>query len=110
TQKDAQGSPVLDANGRYQKDRLTGIFVQRKEPGFGEAYQDARAGEWEWVAYHPDRTYLTLPQNSANCAACHLQQARAPRDFVFRADLFFAKNSGALPKGIIQSYSFVPDT
>src|SRR5262249_11283905 len=32
------------------------------------------------------------------------------RDFVFRADLFFAKNSGALPRGIIQSYSFVPDT
>jgi plastocyanin len=113
---DATGNPELDAQGRFQKDQLTGIFVERKEPGFGEAYQVARAGEWEWVAFRPDHSYATVPQDSHACALCH-QDAGATRDWVMRANLFFGGASGAVPtveagsplgRLSIQSYSFLP--
>jgi hypothetical protein len=45
---DAQGGPILDANGRFQKDQLTGnLVVMRKEQGFGVEYGNIRTGEWE---------------------------------------------------------------
>jgi plastocyanin len=116
---DADGNPEPDAAGRFQRDQLTGIFVERKEPGFGEAYQVARAGEWEWVAFRPDRTYQTTPQDSNGCALCH-QDAGATRDWVMRANLYFSGASGAVPTGAlgpaalgrlgIQSYVFLPAT
>ncbi|MFN8526449.1 MAG: cytochrome P460 family protein [Chloroflexota bacterium] len=115
--KDASGLPELGADGRYQKDQLTGIFVQRKEPAFGEAYQLQRSGEWEYVAYKPDRSHLQPPENTNACAACH-QDAGRTRDWVFRADLFFQPGRGAVPTPVeglaalgrlpIQNYSFVP--
>jgi plastocyanin len=113
---DAAGNPEMDAQGRFQKDQLTGIFVERKEPGFGEAYQVARAGEWEWVAFRPDGAYSTPPQDSHACALCH-QDAGATRDWVMRANLYFGGTSGAVPTTAagqpigrlsIQSYVFLP--
>lgn len=114
---DAAGQPELDEHGRFQKDTLTGIFVERKEPSFGEAYQVARAGEWEWVAFRPDRTYQTAPNQSAACALCH-QDAGATRDWVMRANLYFYGLSGAVPTAPdhvatsgripIQSYVYLP--
>ncbi|MFN0072924.1 MAG: cytochrome P460 family protein [Chloroflexota bacterium] len=114
---DANGAVELDHNGRFQKGVLTGIFVERKEPGFGEAYQVARAGEWEWVAYRPDRTYLNAPAQTTACAVCH-QDAGATRDWVMRANLYFSGLSGAVPTMVdsvatsgripIQSYTFLP--
>lgn len=116
--QDANGNPELDANGRFQKDQLTGIFVQRKGHGFGEAYQVARAGEWEWVAFRPDKTYATAPQDSNGCALCH-QDAGATKDWVMRANLYFYGLSGAIPTAnsamaqagrlAIDSYTFLPD-
>jgi plastocyanin len=47
-----------------------------------------RTGEWEYVAYRPDESHSTPPQNSANCAACHLGSNEA-KDWVFRADVLF---------------------
>lgn len=86
----ADGNPMKDPNGRFIRENLNGIFVMRKEKGFGEAYQGLRTGEWEYVAYRPDETHLTPPQNTANCAACHLGSSEE-KDWVFRADsLFFA--------------------
>lgn len=105
---DENENPVLDENGRFQRGELSGIFVQRKERGFGEAYQEVRSGEWEYVAYRPDGTHLVPPENTGNCAQCHLQQAEAARDFVFRAGLGFSQASGAVPNGIIEQYTFVP--
>jgi hypothetical protein len=80
---DADGEVVKDSNGHLIRENLSGIFVMRKEEGFGEAYQGLRTGEWEYVAYHPDQTHLTAPQNSANCAACHLGSSE-DKDWVFR--------------------------
>jgi hemoglobin len=85
---DADGKVVKDSNGRFIRENLSGIFVMRKEKGFGEAYQGLRTGEWEYVAYHPDESHLIPPQNTANCAACHLGSSEE-KDWVFRTDVLF---------------------
>ncbi len=105
---DANGEPRLDENGRFIRGALRQIFVMRKEPGFGEDYKQLRNGEWEYVAYRPDRSYSTPPQNSGNCANCHLQ-AGQPRDWVFRSNLYFQKASGAVPNAVMQHYRYLPD-
>ena len=115
--EDGDGNVVLDDNGRYQRDALTGIFVMRKEAGFGAAYEMNRSGEWEYVAFRPDKSYLTTARNSAPCSVCHTD-AGGTRDWVFRASLYFDQASGAVPTappGLaaigripIQQYSFLP--
>jgi plastocyanin len=117
TVEDEAGNVVLDENGRYQRDTLAGIFVMRKEPGFGAAYEMNRTGEWEYVAFRPDKSYSTTASNSAPCAVCHTD-AGGTRDWVWRANLFFDQASGAMPTapaGLaeagrvpIQQYSFLP--
>lgn len=109
TKRDSAGVVLPDENGRFQKDTLQAIFVMRKDPGFGEEYQQNRNGEWEYVAYRPDGTYLNAPQNTGGCAVCHLQAGQA-KDWVFRASLYFSKANGAVPTGVIQHYAFVPAT
>lgn len=117
TRKDEQGNVLLDEAGRFQRDALQAIFVQRKEPGFGEAYGVQRSGEWEYVAFRPDRTYANPPQNTNACAACH-QDAGKTRDWAFRTDLFFLGRSGAVPtapsglveagRALVTQYVFLP--
>ena len=119
TKKDADGNVMLDASGRYERDALQGIFVQRKEPGFGEAYGVQRSGEWEYVAFRPDRSYSNPPQNTNACASCH-QDAGKTRDWAFRTDLFFQGKSGAVPtapaglveagRALVAQYLFLPGT
>jgi hypothetical protein len=119
TKKDEQGNVLLDESRRYQRDALQGIFVQRKEPGFGEAYAVQRSGEWEYVAFRPDRTYSSPPQNTNACASCH-QDAGKTRDWSFRTDLFFLGKSGAIPtappglaeagRALVAQYLFLPGT
>jgi plastocyanin len=120
-QEDASGEPKLDANGRFVPNTLTTLFVMRKERGFGEAYNELRNGEWEYVAYRPDGAYATPPSGTGSCALCHLtggslslspssQRVGAQWDYVFRPDLYFGRGSGAVPKGVLQNYVFVPST
>lgn len=120
-QQDSAGEPVLDENGRFIPADLTTIFVMRKERGFGEDYKELRNGEWEYVAYRPDGTVSTPPSASGSCALCHLtggslslssisRNIGAQWDYVFRPDLYFSGGSGALPKGVLQHYVFVPST
>jgi len=82
--EDAAGNTIKDANGHLIRTALNAIFVMRKEPGFGEAYQQFRTGEWEYVAYRPDRSFQTPPQLTASCAACH-QASNKDRDWTMRA-------------------------
>ncbi|MFN7920817.1 MAG: cytochrome P460 family protein [Bryobacteraceae bacterium] len=109
TLQDAQGNPILDANGRFQKQpgAVPTLNVMRKEKGFGEAYKENRNGEWEYVGYRMDGSFNTTPANSGACAACHLQGGQG-KDFVMRGSLGFNAGSGAVPFGIIKAYSFVP--
>jgi hypothetical protein len=81
--KDAQGKPLLDEQGNYRKDQVLGIHVMRREKDFGEAYGKNRTGEWEYVEYRADGTYITPPQKSSSCAECHVK-AGQERDFVYR--------------------------
>lgn len=93
---DADGQPVLDEDGHYIGASLIGMHAQRKEPGFGEAYGADRAGEWEFMGYHLDGSVWTAPENTNNCAACHLNEAGADNDFVFRMNLFHEGELGLI--------------
>lgn len=81
--KDQDGHPLLDKDGQNLPGNVTGLHVMRREKGYGEAYRDNRTGEWEYVEYTPDGGYITSPQNSASCAACHVK-AGVERDWVYR--------------------------
>ena len=84
--KDAQGKPLLDAEGHYRADKIAGLHVMRREKDFGKAYGKNRTGEWEYVEYRADGSYITPPKRSFACAECHVKAGRA-RDFVYRGRL-----------------------
>jgi hypothetical protein len=81
--KDAEGKPLLDDQGRLRKDKVVGLHVMRKEKGFGDAYGKNRTGEWEYVEFREDGSYITPPNKSAACAECHVKAGRE-RDYVYR--------------------------
>jgi Cytochrome P460 len=83
---DTKGKALLDAEGYYRKDQVAGLHVMRREKGFGAAYGKNRTGEWEYVEYRADQSYITPPQKSFACAECHLKAGRE-RDFVYRGRL-----------------------
>jgi plastocyanin len=120
-QQDSAGEPVLDSNGRFIPANLTTVFVMRKEPGFGTDYKELRNGEWEYGSYRPDGTLAAAPSTTGSCALCHLtggslslssasRNIGAQWDYVFRPDLYFSSGTGAVPKGVMQHYVFVPST
>src|SRR5439155_1434301 len=82
--EDAAGNTIKDANGHLIRTTLNAIFVMKKDHDFGEAYQQFRTGEWEYVAYRPDKSYQTPPPGSATCSSCH-QASNKDRDWTFRA-------------------------
>jgi len=83
--KDATGKALQDARGKYVEDAVLGLHVMRRDAGFGADYGSQRAGEWEFVEYHADGTFITPPSKSASCSACHLKEAGLARDYVFKA-------------------------
>jgi hypothetical protein len=92
------GGSGLDANGRYQKNALTGIFVMKKDKWFGLRYKEHQTGEWEYASYRPDLTPLVVGDAAAQaCAVCHLDAAPS-RDWVYPANIFYSGASGALPQ------------
>jgi plastocyanin len=109
--KDTNTECILDPDGRFQKDPAATptLFVMRKEKGFGAAYIQNQTGEWEYVAYRPDGTYQTTPQNSFSCAVCHLD-AKKINDWTFRTDLHIYDTAGAVPGMVMKSYRFLPST
>ena len=80
--KDSRGKPLVDDKGRYRKEKVTGLHVMRREKGFGEVYAQNRTGEWEYVEYRADGSYITPPRKSFACAECHVK-AGQDRDFVY---------------------------
>jgi plastocyanin len=84
TAKDDAGNVILDENGAYTPEALSGIFVMRKEPGFGAKYGELRNGEWEYVAYREDGSFLTPPDRTNGCATCHMEAGQG-KDWVFGA-------------------------
>lgn len=82
TVKDANGQPVKDAAGILLKEKVLGLHVMRRAKDFGAAYAEKRSGEWEFVEYRADDSYITPPEKSATCAECHIK-AGAEKDFVY---------------------------
>lgn len=82
TIKDSEGKPAKDSSGVLQKDKILGLHVMRRGKDFGAAYASKRSGEWEFVEYRADGSYITPPQKSAACAECHIK-AGAEKDFVY---------------------------
>jgi len=122
---DANGNPVLDANGRFMMaaGATPSVAVMRKEKGFGVDYGILRTGEWEYASYHADGSTATPPSATGICAECHLTGATLAVnansanigeqwDYVFRPELFavptFGGGSGAVAQGLLQHYLFVP--
>lgn len=85
-EKGPDGKPLLDEKGRLRKKAPVGLHVMRREKNFGEAYGKNRSGEWEFVEYRPDRSYITPAAKSAACAECHVK-AGPERDFVYKGRL-----------------------
>jgi hypothetical protein len=81
--KGADGAPITGADGLWQKGEVVRLDVMRREPGYGTAYGDTRAGEWEFASYTPDGRPIAPAIDASACAACHSKPGTA-RDFVFR--------------------------
>lgn len=114
--EDSSGTVIPDADGHLVRTTLNTIFVMRKEKGFGEEYGSLRNGEWEYVAYRPDKSHAVLPKNTAGCASCHQAGAGKEKDWVFRTELFFSEDryarSDPVPSGDlgISRIAFSPRT
>ena len=81
--KGADGAPVTGADGLWKKGEVVRLDVMRRGAGFGAAYGDKRAGEWEFASYKPDGSPMAPAIDAAACAACHSKPGTA-RDYVFR--------------------------
>jgi hypothetical protein len=88
--KDGQGKPVADDKGHFVRGEVVGLHVMRREKDFGAAYLQNRSGEWEYVEYRPDGSYITPPRKSASCSECHIK-AGAKKDYVYKARLAAAE-------------------
>ncbi len=86
TRLGGDGKPLRDGGGKVQRDQVLGMHVMRRGPNFGEAYLDKRSGEWEFAEYRADGSYITPPEKSDTCAACHIKAGRE-LDYVFKARL-----------------------
>lgn len=77
----ADGQPVLDANGKLQKQGLSKIFVMGKGPGWGQAVApELRTGEWAYAAF--DGSGKSLGKDASSCRSCHVPMKDT--DFVAR--------------------------
>lgn len=81
--RDETGQPRRDAQGRLLKGPVEHVDVMRRGAGFGAAYGESRAGEWDFASYGPDGKVLVASTDAAKCAACH-RNAGEDKDFVFR--------------------------
>lgn len=79
--QDAAKQPLPGAGGRFEKDKLSALFIMEKRTGWGAGYPAAqRNGEWEYARFEPDGTRHKDPGMGA-CFVCH--KARAATDFLF---------------------------
>ena len=70
-QVDAQGNPVKDDKGRFQKGDLIAYAVMEKRAGWGAEYpDDLRNGEWEYAVFGADHK-LNEKANYKGCFQCH---------------------------------------
>jgi plastocyanin len=77
---DAQGNPVKDARGRFQKGDLVAYTVMEKREGWGAEYPaDLRNAEWEYAVFTADGKFNDKANYKA-CFQCH--KPHEAQDFV----------------------------
>lgn len=81
--RDGEGELLRDAKGAPMRGEVVHVDVMRRVAGFGAAYGEDRAGEWQFASYRVNGGTLIAPADGAHCAGCH-RNAGAERDFVFR--------------------------
>jgi plastocyanin len=100
---DEKGVPVKDANGRFVKDRLTGITVMQKGQGWGAEYPpELRNGEWEYSSFTPDKQF-NPKANFKACFECHKPHEK--QDYV----ISLAKLAGTFPAAAAKPKSGATD-
>jgi plastocyanin len=111
TEQDEAGNVVLDENGRYVRGDLFGLFVMRKEAGFGAKYGEQRNGEWEYMAYRPDGSQLLPPEATFSCASCHVEAGQG-QDWVFGTERAFGVEipESSQDEVVVADYQFMPQT
>lgn len=77
------GKPVTDANGRFVPTaEVTNVFVQEKQPGWGEEYPpELRNGEWEYAWFEPSGAPKE-GRTMEGCFECHAGAAGADYTFI----------------------------
>lgn len=84
--ENADGTLKLGADGKLVKGALVAVFVQGKNPGWGDKANPAlKNGDWIYSAY--TATGAKHAQDTNTCRACHLPLVK--QDFVHRYDEFF---------------------
>ncbi|MCA1978413.1 MAG: cytochrome P460 family protein [Thiobacillus sp.] len=77
----SDGQPLLDAEGKLQKQGLSKIFVMGKGPGWGQAVApELRTGEWAYASF--DGSGKSLGKDASSCRGCHVPMKDT--DFVAR--------------------------
>lgn len=88
----ANGEPLLDADGKLQKQELSKVFVMGKGPGWGQAVApEKRTGEWAFAAYEPGGK--SLGRDASGCRGCHVPLKAT--DFVARVSEHEAARASA---------------
>jgi len=83
-QRDSDGKPLLDSAGRFiPTDKITNIFIQEKQSGWGEQYPQAvRNGEWEYAWFTADGS-RKADKTMDGCFACHKGAEASDYNFTF---------------------------
>ncbi len=86
----ADGTPMLNADGKMSKDKLSKVFLMAKGAGWGDSAPAAlKNGDWVYAAY--EGSGAKGPADASSCRACHLPLA--DKDFVFHYDAYFQKRA-----------------
>ena len=80
--KAVDGTPIAGADRLWRKGEVVRVDVMRREAGYGAAYGERRAGEWEFASYRADGRALEPAIDAAAWRPATASRGR--RRFVFR--------------------------
>jgi plastocyanin len=102
---DEKGVPQKDANGRFVKEKLTGVTVMEKRKGWGASVPDEwRNGDWQYASFtHEGKPNAKANANIKNCFVCHKPHEK--QDFV----ISLAQLAGKFPSGPVAMKSGMHD-
>jgi len=78
--RDASGTPVADARGRFIKEAPMAYLFMRRRGAEAAHPSEGTAGAWQFQIFGPDKR-VVRGAKLADCAACH--EKRRDEEFVF---------------------------